>query len=72
MNRFISLEQVGADSNTSPNYESFGAIYYDKKDYRDQQPYFYSAFLKDGEMYSLRVADQEAGPVIDWNFRFES
>jgi len=46
-----------------------GAIYYDESDYRDYQPYFYSAFIKDNSMFMLRVAD--GGTLfVDWNYRF--
>jgi len=53
-----------------PSYTQYGAIYYDKRDYRDYQPYFYGAFIKDSEMFMLRVADGGPAPTIDWNFKF--
>ena len=69
-NRFISLEYILTSDTVVPTYETFGAIYYDKRDFRDFQPYFYSAFIKDDVMFMLRVAD---GAVlgVDWNFAFQ-
>ena len=69
-NKFISLDFIDATDNNVPSYASFGAIYYDKLDYRDYQPYFYSAFLKDDEMFMLRVRDSGNELSVDWNWRF--
>ena len=36
INKFISLDYIVDDPSTSlPVYQTFGAIYYDKRDYRD-------------------------------------
>ena len=67
-NQFISLDYIHATTEDVPSYVQFGGIYYDKRDYRDYQPYFYGAFIKDSAMFMLRVSDGGAGPVIDWNF----
>lgn len=69
-NRFISLEYIETSDSVVPQYENYGAIYYDKRDFRDFQPYFYSAFIKDDVMFMLRVAD---GAVlgVDWNYSFQ-
>lgn len=69
-NKFISLEYTEKSDTVVPTYETYGAIYYDKRDFRDFQPYFYSAFIKDDVMFMLRVAD---GGVlgVDWNFSFQ-
>jgi len=56
-NRFVSLETVSSSADSVPKYVMNGAIYYDKRDYRDYQPYFYTAFVKDETMFMLRVAD---------------
>lgn len=69
-NKFISLDYIDATAENVPSYEQFGGIYYDKRDYRDYQPYFYGAFIKDSAMFMLRVADGGATPTIDWNFQF--
>ena len=55
LNKFISLDFVYGTQNSQSVYESFGAIYYDKQDYRDYSPYFYTAFIKDDEVFYLRV-----------------
>ena len=34
-NRFISLEYILTSDTVVPTYETFGAIYYDKRDFRD-------------------------------------
>ena len=69
-NKFISLDYIDATVENVPYYEQYGAIYYDKRDYRDYQPYFYGAFIKDSAMFILRVADGGTDPTIDWNFQF--
>ena len=69
-NKFISLDYIEATTDNVPFYEQHGAIYYDKRDYRDSQPYFYAAFIKDGAMFFLRVVDGSNSLTIDWNFRF--
>ena len=56
-NRFVSLDTVNSNADAVPQYVMHGAIYYDKRDYRDYQPYFYTAFIKDEAMFLLRVAD---------------
>jgi len=66
-NRFISLDYMYATADEVPTYTTFGAIYYDKRDYRDYQPYFYTSFLKDGVMFMLRVKDESGVVSIDWN-----
>lgn len=71
-NRFISLDYMLASADVVPDYETFGAIYYDVRDYRDYAPYFYTAFIKDTEMFMLRVLDnpEANGLLVDWNYRF--
>ena len=69
-NKFISLDWKDATDTNVPAYVTYGAIYYDKRDYRDYQPYFYGAFLKDDEMFMLRVRDSGSDLEVDWNFRF--
>ena len=69
-NKFISLDYIDATTENVPSYEQYGGIYYDKRDYRDYQPYFYGAFIKDSAMFILRVADGGTDPTIDWNFQF--
>ena len=66
-NRFISLDWVDASADVVPTYETFGAIYYDKQDYRDYSPYFYTSFIKDDEMFLLRVLDGPNELKVDWN-----
>jgi len=69
-NRFISLDYIHATKDVVPTYQTYGAIYYDKRDYRDYQPYFYASFIKDNEMFMLRVAD--GGNLnVDWNYNFQ-
>jgi len=68
-NRFISLDYINASPDVVPQYSVTGAIYYDKRDYRDYLPYFYTAFLKDNTMYLLRVADGDQ-ILVDWNYQF--
>ena len=69
-NRFISLDYIHATKDVVPEYKTYGAIYYDKRDYRDFQPYFYGAFIKDNAMFMLRVAD--GGNLnVDWNYQFQ-
>ena len=68
-NRFISLDYVHATADVVPTYTTTGAIYYDKYDYRDFQPYFYTSFLKDNAMFLLRVVDGLEFRV-DWNYKF--
>ena len=70
INKFISLDYNVDDSSIVSVYQNYGAIYYDKRDYRDYQPYFYTAFVKDDEMFMLRVQDNSINPQIDWNHRF--
>ena len=53
-----------------PQYETFGAIYYDQSDYQDYKPYFYTSFLKDSVMFMLRVADGDQNLIVDWNQKF--
>ena len=68
-NRFISLDYINASPSVVPQYTLSGAIFYDERDYRDYQPYFYTAFVKDNAMFMLRVAD--GGTLyVDWNYRF--
>ena len=71
-NRFVSLDYLKATAAQVPQYTIQGAIYYDKRDYRDYQPYFYTAFLKDGAMFMLRVADgqDDNNLYVDWNYQF--
>jgi|FrelakmetLWP11LW_1041352.scaffolds.fasta_scaffold369765_1 hypothetical protein len=54
-NKFISLDYMYATADVVPTYQTFGAIYYDKRDYRDYAPYFYTSFIKDNSMFMLRV-----------------
>ena len=69
-NNFISLDYNDGASEDLPQYVHFGGIYYDKQDYSNDQSYFYSAFIKDGDMFMLRVAEGDGAPEIDWNYRF--
>ena len=68
-NRFISLDYINASPSVVPQYVMSGAIFYDERDYRDYQPYFYTAFVKDNSMFMLRVADG-GNLYVDWNYRF--
>ena len=44
-NKFFSIDWVDASDENVPTYTNFGAIYYDKVDYRNGYSYFYGAFL---------------------------
>jgi len=69
-NKFISIDYIEASATAVPQYQTFGAIYYDMSDYRDYQPYFYTSFTKDEVMFMLRVADSDPNPIVDWNQKF--
>ena len=47
INKFISLEHIDTTSDFVPFYQTFGAVYDDKRDYFDGKNYIYSAFLMD-------------------------
>ena len=47
INKFISLDHVDSSDEFYPFYQTFGAIYEDKRDYFDGKNYIYSAFLMD-------------------------
>ena len=57
LNRFLSLDLVNGSSNQVPAYSKTQAIHYDKRDYRDNLPYFYTSFNKNGDFFLLRVVD---------------
>lgn len=45
-NRFISLDYIHATDDNVPQYTHYGAIYYDKSDFKqNSKSYFYTAFL---------------------------
>ena len=68
LKKFVSIVHVDADNPS--NYENFGAIFKDESDYRDNKPYYYTSFIKDDEMFMLRVYETEFGASIDWNLKF--
>ena len=70
-NKFISLDYINASPDVVPTYETHGAIYYDKLDHRDNVPYFYTSFIKDGSMFIMRVLDSAQQLRVDWNFMFQ-
>lgn len=45
---FYSLENKQIDEDENPRLEAYGAVYLDKRDYKDDKPYIYSAFTMDG------------------------
>jgi hypothetical protein len=57
-NKFISLDLMQYNAEVLPNYKTFGAIYYDNRDFLDNSPYFYTALIKDNLMFMLRVKDE--------------
>ena len=65
-NSFISLEWIEESWTNKPIYSHSGAIFNDEQDYRDYQPYFYTAFVKDNSMFMLRVASG-TNLNVDWN-----
>jgi hypothetical protein len=70
-NKFISLDWLDASDENVPVYTNYGAIYYDKADYRDGLPYFYGAFLQDDIMFYLRVQEDSNSELkVDWNYKF--
>ena len=66
LNKYISLTSKVAISEKLPNYQHFGAIYYDNA--LLNQSYFYSALLKDNEVFFFRVADDSEG-IVDWSYQ---
>ena len=70
-NKFFSVDWLDASDESVPTYTNFGAIYYDKVDYRNGLPYFYGAFLQDDTMFYLRIEENKNSELrIDWNYKF--
>lgn len=70
---FLSMEYYLTSDTVTPTYATFGAIYYDKKDYFNGKSYYYLAFLMDTklEMVKMEAPQTESGlPVIDWSYEF--
>ena len=69
LNKFIYINHVDESGNPG-SYENFGAIFKDESDFRDNKPYYYTSFIRDDEMFMLRVYETEFGASIDWNLKF--
>lgn len=70
---FLSMEYYLTSDTVTPAYDTFGAIYYDKKDYFNGKPYYYLSFLMDKklEMVRMEAPQTESGkPIIDWSYEF--
>jgi hypothetical protein len=70
---FLSMEYYLTSDTVTPDYKTFGAIYYDKKDYFNGKPYYYLSFLMDKklELVKLEAPQTESGaPRIDWSYEF--
>ena len=42
-------------SKNMPIYNTYGAIYLDNKDYRDNKTYFYTSFVMDDYLWTAKV-----------------
>lgn len=70
---FLSMEYYLTSDTVTPDYKTFGAIYYDKKDYFNGKPYYYVSFLMDKklEMVKMEAPTTESGkPRIEWAYEF--
>ena len=73
VNKFINIEYEYDLSSEPPSYDLYGAVYYDKTDYRDGLPNWFASFVKDGQMYSMKISDdEEVGILTDWNLEFRT
>lgn len=50
INRFISMEYFETSDEIVPSYKTYGALYYDVRDYSDFKEYFYMSFIMDSKM----------------------
>ena len=51
---FYELGSV-EDSDSSPWYETYGAVFLDEKDWATEEPFFYTAYKKDDVVHWMRV-----------------
>jgi hypothetical protein len=52
---FISMEYYLESDTVTPDYKTFGAVYYDKKDSFNGLPYYYVSFLMDKKLEMVKM-----------------
>jgi hypothetical protein len=60
-------------SSATPTYGTWGALYFDKKDYFSGKQFYYTAFTMNDKIEMIRLEVPRYGgrpPRVDWNFEF--
>ena len=69
INKFISLENVNNNWDVVPNYKTYGAIYHEKIDSRDNIDNIYVSFLMDNKLEYLKINNHD--DVVDFIYEFD-